>query len=116
MQTEKETQYYSAVLIFESSCPAPDYDVLYEEQIILIAANSKEQARGKAIAYGKQEEHSYQNCYDETITVSFKQLIRVQSSLYEDEAISTGTEVYSRYFRDYTAYEAFEPLLKGQQL
>ena len=37
-------------------------------------------------------------------------------SLYDPEEIETGTEVYSRCFRDYAAYEAFEPLLKGQQL
>ena len=116
MQTDKSTQCYSAVLIFESSCPAPDYDRLYEEQLVLLRATSIEEAREKANAYGKQAEHSYENGYGETITISFKQLVDVQQSLYEGEPISTGSEVYSRYFRDYSAYEHFETLLKGQQL
>ena len=47
MQTDKSTQCYSAVLIFESSCPAPDYDRLYEEQIVLLRATSVEEAREK---------------------------------------------------------------------
>lgn len=85
------------------------YDALYEEQIVLIAADSKEQVREKAITYARQEEHRYQNCLNKTVMVSFKLLLEVQSSLYKSETISTGTEVYSRFFRDYTAYEAFEP-------
>ena len=113
---ESATQYYSAVLVFESSSPAPGYAPLYEEQIVLFVASSEAEARAKAIAYGQQEEFSYQNCYGETIFVTFKQLVEVQSSLYEGEQIEAGTEVYSRYFRDYAAYEAFEPLLRGQAL
>ena len=113
---ESATQYYSAVLVFESSSPALGYAPLYEEQIVLFVASSEADARAKAITYGQQEEFSYQNCYEETITISFKQLVEVQSSLYEGEQLEAGTEVYSRHFRDYAAYEAFEPLLRGQAL
>lgn len=117
MSIEKSaTRYYSAVLVFENSSPAPDHPPLYEEQIVLLVASSEEDARAKALAYGTGEEFSYQNCYGETITVSFKLLLDVRSSLYEGEPIGAGTEVYGRYFRDYAAYEAFEPLLKGQSL
>lgn len=113
---EKKSEYYAAVLIFESRCPAPDDEPLYEEQIVLIRATSAADAEAKAKAYAKTEEISYQNGYGEMVTISTKRLLEVTCSMYVPEAIDQGSEVYGRYFRDYAAYEAFEPLLKGQQL
>lgn len=113
---EKTTAYYAAVVIFESSSPAPNHESLYEETVVLIAAASEEIAKEKALAYGKASEHSYKNGYDETITVSFKLLLEVKPLVDELEDFDRGVEVYYRYFRDYAAYEAFDPLLKGQAL
>ena len=116
METNTE-QYqntnYAAVIIFESSSEASDYENLYEEEIVRICAGSKDEARENAIAYAKGAEHSYQNEAGETISVTFKSLIDVQLMIEESEGVQT---LYFRHFRDYGAYEAFEPLLKGQAL
>ena len=113
---EKATQYYAAVVIFENNSPAADYEPLYEETVVLITAGSEAVATEKALAYGKASEFSYNNCYGETITVSFKLLLEVTEVIDELKDFDKGIEVYGRYFRDYAAYEAFEPLLKGQEL
>ena len=112
-ETEKQDSRYAAVIIFESSSNAPNYESLYEEEIIMIHAISKEDAKVKAIAYAKAAEHSYKNEADETINVTFKTLVDVQSMIEASDDVQT---LYFRHFRDYPAYEAFEPLLKGQPL
>lgn len=117
MNTEEQaTAFYSAVVVFENSSPAPGHPTLYEEEVILMTAESEEEAQAKAISYAKASEFCYKNGYDETITVSFKLLLEVQSLSGELEDLNTGVAVYGRFFRDYDAYEAFEPLLKGQKL
>ena len=113
---EQTTQYYAAVVIFENNSPAADYEPLYEETVVLIAAESEEIATEKALVYGKASEFSYDNCYGETITVSFKLLLEVKEVIDELKDFDKGVEIYYRYFEDYAAYEAFEPLLKGQEL
>ena len=110
MKTEEQvTAYYSAVVIVASSSTAADYKPLYEEVVVLMTAASEEVAKEKALACGKSLEHSYKNCYDETISISFKRLVAVKPLLDELKDFDTGVEVYYRYFDDYTAYEAFEP-------
>lgn len=101
---------YAAVLIFESSFPNGEYEMIYEEEIVMIAAPSREQAKESAIAHGKESEHSYQNENGETIEVKFQRLISVQLM---DQPVP-GSTLYSRSFTDYEAYEKFEPMLKGQ--
>ena len=111
MKTEEQpTEYYSAVVIFASDSPAAAYEPLYEEVVVLISAESEEQATEKAISYGKSHEHSYQNCYGETISVSFKRLVAVKELLDELKDFDKGVEVHYRYFDDYTVYETFEPV------
>lgn len=110
MKTEEQvTEYYSAVVIFVSGSSASDYEPLYEEVVVLMSAESEEQAAEKAIAYGRAQEHSYKNGYGEMITVSFKRLVAVKELLDELKDFDTGIEVHYRYFDDYTVYEAFEP-------
>ena len=114
MKTEEQTtEYYAAVVIFENTSPAADYEMLYEETVVLIAAESREVAREKALSYGKASEHSYKNCYDETITVSFKRLVDVKPLIDELKDFEKGVEVYYRYFDDYAVYRAFEPESEG---
>lgn len=105
---------YAAVLLFETSCLSPSYKPLYEEEIVLIEASSEEAAKRSAVEYAKQQECSYENQYKETITNSFKLLLDIQ--LMQSDKLSHGTTLYTRHFRDYKAYEAFEPLLAGQPL
>ena len=103
---------YTTVSIFEMT--SPKQPPLYREELSAINANSDEEAKTRAIAQGKASEHSYENGEGETITVSFKTLVDVQEPL---EAIPQSEGViYARHFRDYQAYETFEPMLRGAAL
>ena len=101
------SDYYAAVLMFETSSDASDYKPLYSEEIMLIKAPSEEQARASAKTCAKGQETSYQNEYGETIQVMFKALVDVQLMQFKP---SHGVTVYCRHFRNYAEYEAFEPL------
>lgn len=106
--------YYAAVLVFESSSNEDNHQPLYEESVVLVEASSEENAEERAIQLGKAQETSYQNQDGQTINHRFKCLLEVQ--LVQDDQIKHGSTVYSRHFRDYAAYENFEPLLNGQSL
>ncbi|MBD2308167.1 DUF4288 domain-containing protein [Chroococcidiopsis sp. FACHB-1243] len=110
----KEASFYIAVVLFESSSSAPNNRPLYEECFILIQANSLEEAREKALLYSRQQGCSYQNQYNDTITWTCKQIIDVNSVLYDD--FSDVTEIYARHFRNYEAYCQFEPYLSSEEL
>jgi hypothetical protein len=105
--------YYGAVLVFESSSDSLDYEPLYEEEILLVVASSEDEAKKYAVQLGKTREVSYKNQYGQTINVHFKDLLDVQSmQTFPDH----GATVYCRHFRDYAAYNNFEPLLEGKAL
>ncbi|MGL5877438.1 MAG: DUF4288 domain-containing protein [Xenococcaceae cyanobacterium] len=110
----REASLYIAVVLFDSSSNAPDYQPLYEECFILIQANSLEEAREKALLYSRQQECSYQNQNQDTISWTCKQIIDVNSVLYAD--FDDITEIYARHFRNYEAYCQFEPFLSGDEL
>ncbi|MGL4617623.1 DUF4288 domain-containing protein [Chroococcidiopsis sp.] len=110
----REASLYIAVILFESSSSAPNDRPLYEECFILIQANSLEEAREKALLYSRQQECSYQNQDNDTITWTCKQIIDVNSVLYDD--FDDITEIYARHFRNYEAYCQFEPFLSSEEL
>lgn len=109
---EPKTYPYAAVLIFESAFPKGECRTMYEEEIVMIEASSREEAKDKAISQGKDSEHTYQNENGETIEIKFKRLISVQRM----DQPAPGSTLYSRSFTDYAAYEQFEPMLKGQAM
>ena len=106
--------FYIAVILYESSSNNPDYKALYEECFTLIEAGALEEAREKAEIYAKNNEHSYQNMYGETITWLTKEIVDVNRVLFD--RFQDSTELYARHFRNYEAYRAFEPLLSGEEL
>ena len=105
--------YYAAVIIYETSSPSTTYKPLYEEEVALIEASSEEEAKERAISHANEQETSYENQYGETITNSFKLLADIQLIQSKPEH---GTSIYTRFFRNYDAYAAFEPLLEGEEL
>ena len=111
--SQKES-FYIAVILFESSSNVPDYKPLYEECFVFIKANSLEEARDKALVYGHEQQGSYQNEDKDIITWSLKQIVDVNSVLYDE--FNNGTELYARHFRNYQAYSLFDPLLSGEKL
>jgi len=109
-----QSQRYVAISIYESSSPAPDYKPLFEECLTIIEAESEEQARQKTQTAALEAQHSYQNQYGATITVTLKQIVDV--ALVLEQPMGDGANLYARFFRNYQAYCDFEPLLSGEAL
>lgn len=110
----KPNKRYTAVILYVATAPALDEAPLYEEEVVLIEAHSEAEAKHKAIEYAKQQETSYKNGDGETIVNTFKGIVDVQRMI--DAEMAHGSTLYVRHFRDYQAYESFEPMLKGEPL
>jgi hypothetical protein len=93
--------FYIAVILYESSSDAKDYEPLLEESFMLIKADSEEEAKEKSLRLVNQP-HSYKNQFGETITWSFKQFVQLLNVWGAE--ISDGTELCSRFFQNYPAY------------
>ncbi|NLR46346.1 DUF4288 domain-containing protein [Priestia megaterium] len=69
---------------------------IFEESILLIKAQSFDQAYELAEQEAKGHEDSYTNVYDQL--VEFKYIESLDAfELFEDEELASGTEVYSRF-------------------
>jgi len=104
MCTENEwivPTYYVGVVVIESVVNASGDRPLYEERFLFVKAASEQEARAKVLQYSVQPV-SYQNQYAETVTWTFKELVGV-NQMVKDEIID-GTELFSRFFRNYDAY------------
>ncbi|WP_292702085.1 DUF4288 domain-containing protein [Nostoc sp. NMS2] len=109
--------FYIAIILYKSSSDKPDYQPLYQESFVLIKATSLEEAKAKALNYGNNETVSYISENGETITWSLQQVVDVNSLLYDDFNSSEDiVDLYARHFRNYDAYQSFEPLLSKEQL
>jgi len=102
----KEQYFYIAVILYESTSDVLSYQPLYQEGFILIKTNSLDSAKEKASAYAKGEEVSYKNEDEETIKWSVKQIVDVNSVLYDQ--IEDDTELYARHFHNYKAYQQLD--------
>lgn len=108
------TRPHIAILLSHSTGDAPDHEPLWQEDIVLIHADSLEAARKKAAARGRDQQTSYLNDADETITWHFDQVVDVAAVL--DDDLSGDADLYARHFRDVASYRRFEPLLDGEPL
>ncbi|ASU79876.1 DUF4288 domain-containing protein [Actinopolyspora erythraea] len=109
----EEPDAYVAVLVTESTSDSPDFQPLYEESFVLLTAHSEEEALEKAREYGKQQEISYHNEHQQLVTWRLKHVVEVKQ--VEDATFDDGSELYSRFFRDYARYRSFEPTLEGEE-
>ncbi|GAB3557046.1 hypothetical protein J2S53_002261 [Actinopolyspora lacussalsi] len=108
-----EPEAYVAVLVTESTSDSPDFQPLYEESFVLLTAHSEEEAHEKAREYGKQQEISYHNEHQQLVTWRLKHVVEVKQ--IEDATFDDGSELYSRFFRNYARYRSFEPTLEGEE-
>lgn len=113
--TNTTETFYIAIILYKSSSTQPDYQPLYQESFVLIKATSLEDAKVKASNHGKNESISYTNENGETITWSLQQVVDVNSVLDDDfNSSEDGVDLYARHFRNYQAYQSFEPLLSQE--
>jgi hypothetical protein len=109
MEQAQSGDYYIAVIVYESSSDALDYTPTYEESFVLLQAGSEQEAQSKAHAFAAQRGGSFANAVGQKIAWSLKKVVDVNRTL--SDKLADGTELYSRHFKDYEAYKAFEPLL-----
>ncbi|NNH72901.1 DUF4288 domain-containing protein [Nocardia uniformis] len=109
MPGDSERAPYVAIVLYETSSDAADYEPLYREDIVVVYAESAAAARERAMARARAEEGGYANAAGEVITWRLKHLVDVTRAL--DDDLGRDTDLYARHFRDYDAYRAFEPLL-----
>ncbi|MCX5206631.1 DUF4288 domain-containing protein [Streptomyces sp. NBC_00237] len=104
---------YIAILLTEATSEAPDHEPLYAEDFVLLTADSEEEARAKALTHGRSQETSYENEQGERITWKLLHVVDVNEVL--DASLGDRADLYSRHFKNYDAYRAFEPLLFSEQ-
>lgn len=105
---------FIAVLLFGSTSSAPGYRPLYREDVVVLWAPSLVDAKAVAERHGRRAETSYENHAGETITDRLLHVVDVAPGLNDD--LTTAADLYSRHFRDITAYRQFEPQLGGESL
>jgi hypothetical protein len=105
------SRIYAALLLYASTSSAEDYEPLYDETVTLVRATSTEHAAQRAREFARSRQTSYENEQGETITWSLMHLIDVSAI---SDPLDDGAEIYTRHFRNYEAYRAFEPMLSGE--
>jgi len=108
-ESASEAEPYVALLLIEISSESATEPELHEESFVLVKAESDAEAREKAVEFGKQQAASYPNEDGELITWKFKELVDVKK--VEDATFDDGAELFSRFFRNLTAYRDIDALL-----
>ncbi|SRR5581483_810082 len=96
--------WYTISLLLKSiHSPPSEREPLWEERIVLVEAQTDEEARQKGEKIGKEAEHEYGVEYKgskpgEKTKWTFMQVGRVCP--IESESLSDGTELFSRFLRD----------------
>src|SRR5262245_46286203 len=112
MPANSEAPLYIAVLLYESSSPDPGYTPTFEECFVLLRADSDEQAQARAEEHGRANVMSLKNALGQTVQWKLKHVVDVSRVL--SDTLDDGSELYARFFKNYDAYHAFEPLLGGR--
>jgi Domain of unknown function (DUF4288) len=94
--TAKTIQHWYIATLVVASRVEDDHDVqTCDEQIRAIRAPNAEVAYEKALRIGKNEENSYKNMYDQTVTWEFIGLENLEEL---DDSMHDGVEIRSRLF------------------
>lgn len=105
-------EHYLAVLVHEATSEAPGHVPFYEESFVLLKAESRQEAAEKANSLGKQQEASFDDEQHRPVTWKLKQVVEVKP--VEDDTFDDGSELYSRFFRNYEAYRGMDPLTEDE--
>jgi len=89
---EQNASWFAARLLFESIDVESDEGYAFEERIVLLRAQSTDQAHQKAIKKARSSETEYETAAGNRIRWKFRALADVQSIL--DDEIVDGTEIY----------------------
>lgn len=97
--------WYTVSILFRANCSSQSTNpTLWEERLLLIEAASADDAEREGTTIGKRGDHEYEvgsRCTGEAkqkLKWTFDRIERV--FLVEDDRLSHGTELFSRYLRD----------------
>jgi hypothetical protein len=90
--------WYAANLLFKRTrASSPGGELLWEESIRLVKAESEEEAQMLAQQLGQSERVSYETS-DGVVVWTFDRVERIYA--IESESLVSGTELFSRFLRD----------------
>ncbi len=84
--------WYLAKMVFRIICGEGEHTPQFDEQLRLVAGNSKEEAFRKAQEMGQQEEEAFYNRKEQLVQWQFINI----SELYRLSELIDGAELYSR--------------------
>ena len=83
-----------------------DETVLWEEMILLMEADSADDAAAQAEPIGRMREHKYVSAEGDTIHWTFQRILSVCEI---GDTLTSGKELFSRYLRDCTVQSLLTP-------
>ncbi|MGE3664113.1 MAG: DUF4288 domain-containing protein [Pseudonocardia sp.] len=93
---------------YRSSSDAPGCRPLCEETIMVVSAESREEAKARAAELGASRRAAFTNQHDEKITWVLSRVVDVAEI---DDPPADGVDVCTHHFTNYEAYCAFETLM-----
>lgn len=90
-------EWFSARIILESVHSEDDPEPVFEESILLIRAQSEEEARSRAEALARDSEHEYDTAAGGHARWEFREVLEI-IPLWLD-GLGDGSEVYYRFIR-----------------
>ncbi len=103
---------YVAIVLISSTSDSPGYQTLYDETTLIVQANSIEEAKSKAIQYGKSCEGSYTSVDGFLIVKKFVNVEDVNDVL--EDLGGDITAINARFFHDLDAYQNFRTMLHSE--
>jgi hypothetical protein len=92
----------------------PSGEALWEESILLVSADSIEEAQRMAVNLGRNAETTYESASGETIVWKFDCIQSIYAIIVGLDAhgrpSESGTEVFSRYMRASEAFSLLRPI------
>jgi hypothetical protein len=101
--------WFGVSLLFKSVHNGqPEDDALWEDSIVLIRAQSRDEAQKQAEALGKGEEHEYVSASGDLVKWTFQGVESIHEIL--DDTLENGTEIFSRFLRAREVESLLTPL------
>jgi hypothetical protein len=86
--------WFAVNMLFESIHPGtPEYEMLWEERIVLVCADTEEQGRREGERIGKNAEHEYTAANGDLVRWVFRQV----ESVCAIGTLDHGAELFSRF-------------------
>jgi hypothetical protein len=91
-----KNSWFAARLLFESKHPdEPESEKVFEDRIVLLAADDEDEAEDQAKNLGSKSREEYRNQFGDRVLWEFVEVLDLMP-IYADE-IGHGSEVYSQF-------------------